>query len=97
MSLKRFWTPVQCLRRGRHKTVNTVYNRDGVLVTLAQDIVDGWKGYVKDLLNLTLWLVGRAGDLGAGFPISRAEVANIDKKTRGIMGVDEIHLQFLML
>lgn len=45
MALKRFWTTILHLRRGKNCTVSTVYSEDGVLLTLTQNIVDWWKEY----------------------------------------------------
>lgn len=45
MALKRFWTTIWHLRRGKQCTVNTVLSGDGVLLTSTWDIVDLWKEY----------------------------------------------------
>ncbi|TWW74560.1 hypothetical protein D4764_14G0005630 [Takifugu flavidus] len=52
-ALKRFWTTIQRLRKGKQCTVNTVYSGDGVLLTSTWDVVDQWKEYFGDLLNPT--------------------------------------------
>ncbi|TWW77426.1 hypothetical protein D4764_12G0008160 [Takifugu flavidus] len=52
-ALKRFWTNIHCLRKGKQCTVNAVYSGDGVLLTSTRDVVDRWKEYFEDLLNPT--------------------------------------------
>ena len=53
IALKRFWTTIRRLRRRKQCTVNTKYGGYGVLLTATRDIVDRWKEYWEDLLNLT--------------------------------------------
>ena len=48
-ALRRFWR----LRKGKQRTVNTVYSGDGVLLTSTKDVEDRWMEYFKDLLNPT--------------------------------------------
>ncbi|TWW68208.1 hypothetical protein D4764_19G0000060 [Takifugu flavidus] len=43
MALKRFWTTIRRLRKGKPCTVNTVYSGDSVLLTSTRDVVDRWK------------------------------------------------------
>ncbi|TWW57009.1 hypothetical protein D4764_08G0009960 [Takifugu flavidus] len=99
-TLKRFWTTIQHLRRGKQCTVNTVYSGADVLLTSTRDDVDRWKEYFEDLLNPTNAPSSEEaglGDLGTGSRIFGAEVAEVVKKLLGgkAPGVDEIRLEFL--
>ena len=99
-ALKRFWTTIRCLRRGRQCIVNTVYGGGGALLNSTQDIVDRWKEYFEDLLNPTDTPSGKEagpGDSGVGSPISGAEVAEVVRKLLGgrAPGVDEVRPEFL--
>ncbi|TWW60997.1 hypothetical protein D4764_05G0010870 [Takifugu flavidus] len=78
---KRFWTTIQCLRKGKQCTVNTVYSGNGVLLISTRDVVDRWKEYFENLLN----------------PTNAPSIAEVVKKLRGgkAPGVDEIRLEFL--
>ena len=51
MALKRFWTTIRHIKKGKQCTFNTVYSGDGVLLTTTKDVVDWWKEYFKDLPN----------------------------------------------
>ncbi|TWW68268.1 hypothetical protein D4764_19G0000660 [Takifugu flavidus] len=98
--LKRFWTTIRLLRKGKQCTVNTVYSGDGVLLTSTRDVVDRWKEYFEDLLNPTNMPSSEEvgpGDLGTGSRISRAEVAEVVKKllVDKAPGVDDIRPEFL--
>ena len=82
-ALKRFWTTIRCLRRGKQCIINTVYGGDGALLTSTWDVVDRWKEYFEDLLNPTDTSSGKEagpGDSGVGSPISGAEVAKVVRK-----------------
>ena len=50
---KTFWQTVQQLRRGRRNPGHTVFHVGGELLAPSESIVQGWKEYVKDLLNPT--------------------------------------------
>ncbi|KAK0134739.1 hypothetical protein N1851_029630 [Merluccius polli] len=95
---KRFWTTIRRCGRGKQCIVNTV--GDSALLTSTRDIVDWWKEYFEDLLNLTDTPSGKEagpGDSGVGSPISGAEVAEVVKKLLGgrAPGVDEVRPEFL--
>ncbi|KAK0132211.1 putative uncharacterized transposon-derived protein F52C9.6 [Merluccius polli] len=99
-ALKRFWTTIRHLRRGKQCIVNTVYGGDGALLTSTWDVVDRWKEYFEDLLNPTDTPSGKEagpGDSGVGSPISGAEVAEVVRKLLGgrAPGVDEVRPEFL--
>ncbi|KAK0142406.1 hypothetical protein N1851_019850 [Merluccius polli] len=82
-ALKRFWTTIRRLRRGKQCIVNIVYGGDGALLTSTRDVVDRWKEYFEDLLNPTDTPSGKEagpGDSGVGSPISGAEVAEVVRK-----------------
>ncbi|TWW77407.1 hypothetical protein D4764_12G0007970 [Takifugu flavidus] len=79
---------------GRHQ------RGDGVLLTSTRDVVDRWKEYFEDLINPTNAPRSEEagpGDLGAGFRISGAEVAEVVIKLLGgkAPGEDEIRMEFL--
>ena len=82
VALKRFWTTIRHLWKGKQCTINTVYSGDGVLLTFAKDAVGWGREYFEDLLNPTGMPSGEeAGpkDRGISFYMSRAEVAEVIK------------------
>ena len=100
LASKRFWQTVRRLRRGKQCPTNTVYSRDGHLLTSTGDIVGRWKEYFEDLLNPTdLCSVEEAvaGDSEGHSSITRAEVIEVVKKLLGgkAPGVDEIRPEYL--
>ncbi|XP_014832063.1 PREDICTED: uncharacterized protein LOC106910031 [Poecilia mexicana] len=99
-ALRRFWSTIRHLRRGKQCSTNSFYCGDGVLLTLTRDVVGRWAEYFEDLLNPTnMPSVEEAEpeDSGSGSPISGDEVAEVVKKLLGdrAPGVDEICPEFL--
>ena len=75
-----------CLRRGKQCPVNTVYSGGDVLLTSTKDVVDRWREYFEDLLNLTDTPSSEeAGpwDQGIGNLISGADIAEVVKNVLG--------------
>ena len=67
-ALKRFWTTIWHLRKGKQCTVNTAYSGDGVLLTSTKNVVNRWREYFENLLKPTDTPSG--GETGSGDRLS---------------------------
>ncbi|KAK3510626.1 hypothetical protein QTP70_011883 [Hemibagrus guttatus] len=98
MALGKFWQTVQCLRRGKRLSTNTVYSRGGELLASTGDIVGRWKEYFEDLLNPTdTPSVERPEAEDSDSFITQAEVTEIVQQLLGgkAPGVNEICPEYL--
>ncbi|KAK3521652.1 hypothetical protein QTP70_014704, partial [Hemibagrus guttatus] len=96
----KFWQTVQCLRRGKQLSANTVYSGDGELLASTGYIVGRWKEYFKDLLNRTdtpSVEEPEAEDSEVHSSITQAEVTDVVQQLLSgkAPGVDEICPEYL--
>ncbi|KAK3575585.1 hypothetical protein QTP86_030518 [Hemibagrus guttatus] len=96
----KFWQTVQCLRRGKQLSANTVYSGGGELLASTGDVVGRWKEYFEDLLNPTdtpSIEEPEAEDSEVDSFITQAEVTEVVQQLVGgkAPGVDEIRPEYL--
>ncbi|KAK3547897.1 hypothetical protein QTP70_000353 [Hemibagrus guttatus] len=95
----KFWQTVQCLRRGKRLSANTVYSGGGELLASTADIVGRWIEYFGDLLNPTETPSveePEAEDSEVDSFITQAEVTEVVQKLLGgkAPGVDKIRPEY---
>ena len=101
---KMFWKEVNRVRKGEGKRSNAVKSEQGDLIHDSVNVVDRWKEYFKELLNVqddrqaNISVVGamQLGALNSGV-ISEDEVRNALKKLKNgkAAGLDEMNAEYM--